>query len=57
MWNAECYGRGEPLDLRNPRNRNLFLLSESDMDVDRLKRGASVDAPTVSASMATAALA
>jgi quercetin dioxygenase-like cupin family protein len=47
----------EPLDLRDPRNRNLFLLRESDMDIDRLKRGASVDAPTVSASMATAALA
>ncbi len=47
----------ERLDLRDPRNRNLFLLRESDMDIDRLKRGASVDAPTVSASMATAALA
>jgi quercetin dioxygenase-like cupin family protein len=46
-----------PLDLRDPRNRNLFLLSPSDMDLDRLKRGAAVDAPTVSASMATAALA
>jgi quercetin dioxygenase-like cupin family protein len=46
-----------PLDVRDPRNRNLFLLSPNDMDIDRLKRGASVDAPTVSASMATAALA
>jgi quercetin dioxygenase-like cupin family protein len=45
------------LDLRDPRNRNLFLLSPSDMDLDRLKRGATVDEPTVSASMATAALA
>ena len=45
------------LDLRDPRNRHLFLLRDSDMDLDRLKRGASVDAPTVSASMATAALA
>ena len=50
-------GEPAPLDLRDPRNRNLFLLGEADMDVDRLKRGASVDAPTVSASMATAALA
>ena len=46
-----------PLDVRDPRNRNFFLLSPSDMDIDRLKAGASVDAPTVSASMATAALA
>ena len=46
-----------PLDLRDPRNRHLFLLRESDMDLDRLKVGSKVDAPTVSASMATAALA
>jgi quercetin dioxygenase-like cupin family protein len=45
------------LDLRDPRNRNLFLLGAGDMDLDRLKQGASVDEPTVSASMATAALA
>ena len=44
-----------PLDVRDPRNRNLFLLGEADMDVDRL-RGAPVAAPAVSASMATAAL-
>ena len=44
------------LDLRDPRNRNLFHLEASDMDVDRLSRGASVGSPTVSASMATAAL-
>ena len=46
-----------PLDLRDPRNRNLFLLQPGDMDIDRLKRGAAVDEPKVSASMATAALA
>ena len=45
------------LDLRDPRNRHLFLLRESDMDLDRLKRGSTVEEPTVSASMATAALA
>jgi quercetin dioxygenase-like cupin family protein len=45
------------LDIRDPRNRNLFLLADADMDIDRLKAGASVAAPTVSASMATAALA
>ena len=47
----------EPLDVRDPRNRNLFLLTEGEMDIDRLKRGAAVGAPTVSASMATAVLA
>ena len=46
-----------PLDVRDPRNRNLFLLGPRDMDLDRLKQGAAVDEPTVSASMATAALA
>jgi quercetin dioxygenase-like cupin family protein len=46
-----------PVDVRDPRNRNLFLLTEGEMDVDRLKRGAAVSAPTVSASMATAVLA
>jgi quercetin dioxygenase-like cupin family protein len=45
------------LDLRDPRNRNLFFLSDADMDLDRLKKGSDVAAPTVSASMATAALA
>jgi quercetin dioxygenase-like cupin family protein len=47
----------EPLDVRDPRNRNLFLLGEDEMDLDALKRGAAVAAPTVSASMATAVLA
>ena len=47
---------GEPLDLRDPRNRNLFLLSDDDMDVGRLSVGSKATAPTVSASMATAAL-
>jgi quercetin dioxygenase-like cupin family protein len=49
--------RAEPLDVRDPRNRNLFLLTEGEMDLDRLKQGAAVSAPTVSASMATAVLA
>ena len=47
----------EELDLRDPRNRHLFFLSEADMDLDELKKGSSVASPTVSASMATAALA
>jgi quercetin dioxygenase-like cupin family protein len=50
-------GTAEPLDVRDPRNRNLFLLGEGQMDLDRLKVGAAVGAPTVSASMATAVLA
>jgi quercetin dioxygenase-like cupin family protein len=49
-------GAAEPLDLRDPRNRNLFHLSAADMDVESLSRGSRVAAPTVSASMATAAL-
>jgi quercetin dioxygenase-like cupin family protein len=44
------------LDLRDPRNRNLFHLSASDMDTSRLSEGSRVEAPTVSASMSTAAL-
>jgi quercetin dioxygenase-like cupin family protein len=50
-------GEAAPLDVRDPRNRNLFLLTAGEMDLDRLRVGAAVDAPTVSASMATAALA
>lgn len=46
----------DELDLRDPRNRNLFHLSGEDMNVDRLSAGSKVAAPTVSASMATAAL-
>ena len=46
-----------PLDVRDPRNRNLFRLDDWQMDVDELKLGAPVDQPTVSASMATALLA
>ena len=45
------------LDVRDPRSRHFFLLSDGDMDLERLGHGASVDEPTVSASMATAALA
>jgi quercetin dioxygenase-like cupin family protein len=46
-----------PLDVRDPRNRNLFRLDGWQMDLDELKLGAPVDQPTVSASMATALLA
>jgi quercetin dioxygenase-like cupin family protein len=47
----------EPLDARDPRNRNFFLLGDGQMDVDLLKRAEAFAAPTVSASMATALLA
>jgi len=46
-----------PLDVRDPRTRNFFRLDEGQMNLDRLKAGAPVDEPTVSASMATALLA
>jgi quercetin dioxygenase-like cupin family protein len=45
------------IDARDPRNRNLFLLTEGEMDLDLLKRGQAMGAPTVSGSMATAVLA
>ncbi len=46
-----------PLDARDPRNRNLFLLTEGESDLDRLKHAQAMGAPTVSGSMATAVLA
>ena len=46
-----------PLDARDPRNHNLFLLTEGEMDLDLLKRGQAMGAPTVSGSMASAVLA
>ena len=49
-------GEVDELDLRDPRNRNLFLLSDEDMDITRISEGSRTSAPTVSASMATAAL-
>ncbi len=45
------------LDIRDPRTRSFFRLGPGEMDVENLKVGAAVDAPTVSASMATALLA
>jgi quercetin dioxygenase-like cupin family protein len=46
-----------PLDIRDPRSRHLFRMTDDDITLDKLKAGARVDAPTVSASMATALLA
>jgi quercetin dioxygenase-like cupin family protein len=48
---------GHPPDVRDPRTRSFFRLGPGQMDVDNLKIGAAVNAPTVSASMATALLA
>src|SRR5258708_3993510 len=45
------------LDIRDPRSRHLFRMAESDIDVDKLRAGSRVNAPTVSASMSTALLA
>ena len=50
-------GDGTAVDIRDPRTRTFFRLGPGQMDVDNLKIGAPVDAPTVSASMATALLA
>lgn len=49
--------KGESLDIRDPRSRTFFRLGQGQMELDNLKLGAPVDAPTVSASMATALLA
>jgi mannose-6-phosphate isomerase-like protein (cupin superfamily) len=49
-------GPVDELDLRDPRNRHLFFLGEDDMDTACLSERSRVSAPTVSASMATAAL-
>jgi quercetin dioxygenase-like cupin family protein len=47
----------ETLDIRDPRARTFFRLEPGQMELDNLRIGAPVDAPTVSASMATALLA
>lgn len=45
------------LDIRDPRSRNFFRMVDADIMLDKLKVAARIDAPTVSASMATALLA
>ena len=45
------------LDIRDPRTRNFFRMTDDDIVVDKLKIGARTNAPTVSASMNTALLA
>jgi mannose-6-phosphate isomerase-like protein (cupin superfamily) len=49
-------GAGDAPDIRDPRTRNFFKLGPGQMDVDNLKIGSAVNAPTVSASIATALL-
>ena len=44
------------LDIRDPSNRHIFKMSDDDIKVDSLRTGLKVDAPKVSASMATALL-
>lgn len=46
-----------PVDIRDPRTRHFFRMADDDIDVEKLKVGSRVDAPKVSASMATALLA
>jgi quercetin dioxygenase-like cupin family protein len=50
-------GPSDPLDARDPRNHNLFLLRHGETDLDVLKHAQAMGAPTVSGSMATAVLA
>jgi quercetin dioxygenase-like cupin family protein len=50
-------GTASELDIRDPRARTFFRLEPGQMELDNLRIGAPVDAPTVSASMATALLA
>jgi quercetin dioxygenase-like cupin family protein len=45
------------LDIRDPRARHFFRITDDDIQVDKLKIGARVDDPKVSSSMATALLA
>jgi len=59
FWTGEPApsGAADALDIRDPRTRSFFRLGRGEMELDNLKIGAAVDAPTVSASMATALLA
>jgi quercetin dioxygenase-like cupin family protein len=46
----------QPLDIRDPRFWNIFRMRDSDIQVENLRVGLAINAPTVSASMATALL-
>ncbi len=45
------------MDIRDPRSQSLFRMRDQDIDLKYLSSGSKVNAPTVSASMATAVLA
>jgi quercetin dioxygenase-like cupin family protein len=47
----------EPLDIRDPRSRHLFRMTDDDIQADKLKVGLRTEAPKVSAGMNTALLA
>jgi len=49
LWEKMCRAIGHPELIRDPRNRNLFLLADEDMDVARISEGSRTSAPTVSA--------
>jgi quercetin dioxygenase-like cupin family protein len=59
FWTGEPipHDEGDTVDVRDPRTRTFFRLGPGEMDIENPKIGAAVDAPTVSASMATALLA
>jgi len=59
FWTDEPLPDGDGIepDIRDPRTRSFFRLGPGQMEVDNLKIGSAVNAPTVSASMATALLA
>ena len=54
---APTAGQVEPLDIRDPRSRHFFRMSDDDITVSKLTVGSRANAPQVSASMATALLA
>ena len=54
---APAASNGEPFDIRDPRSRHLFRMTDDDITVTRLTVGSRVNAAQVSASMATALLA
>lgn len=58
LWTGEPIPEndGRTIDIRDPRTRSFFRLGPDEMEIDKLKVGAAADAPTVSASMATALL-
>src|SRR3989442_10802923 len=48
----KAYDRYE-FDLRDPRSHHVFQVAASDIELDRLKAGSAIDAPTFSATQST----